>query len=211
MRMYAVAIALSILIGSGQAGSRASAQTSPPAPSEAAPATDKVPDASAIKFITEQGAGEFRASKLVGLSVFGTDNQRVGDITEVLLDDIGAVQAVVIGVGGFLGIGEKTVAVPFGALSWVNTRAPTTLAASTGVIGTAVTAVTGGVSAVKTATSEVTATVKSPAEIAAYNGYPDHAVLRISKADLQNAPTFKFYAETHPQSSPNAPAAPTKK
>lgn len=212
MRMFVAVAVLATVVAGAAPGFQAVAQTSPSS-TETTPADASagVPISGAIKFVTEQGTGEFRASKLVGLNVYGTDSQRVGDITELLLDDNGTVQAVVIGVGGFLGIGEKTVAVPFAALSWVNTRPPAVLSASTGVIGSAVTAVTGGVGAVRSATSEVTANAKSPAEIAAYNGYPDHAVLRLSKAELQTAPTFRYYAETHPQSAPNATAAPARK
>src|SRR3954469_3804314 len=79
------------------------AQTSPTPPSPS-------------QFITQQSSGQWRASKLVGVDVYGTDNAKIGDIREVLLNRDGAAEAVVIGVGGFLGIGEKDVAVPFKAL-----------------------------------------------------------------------------------------------
>ena len=36
----------------------------------------------------------------------------------MLIDHNGAVQTVVIGVGGFLGFGKKDVAVPFAAMQW---------------------------------------------------------------------------------------------
>src|SRR3982751_1716366 len=69
--------------------------------------------ANAGKFVTQQTANHWRASKLVGGTVFGANNERIGDINEVLLDQNGMADAVVVGVGGFLGIGEKDVAVPF--------------------------------------------------------------------------------------------------
>jgi sporulation protein YlmC with PRC-barrel domain len=59
-----------------------------------------------------------RLSKLVGVDVIGLDHTKIGDIEEVLVDRNGDVQAVVIGVGGFLGMGEKSVAVPFDAILW---------------------------------------------------------------------------------------------
>ena len=66
--------------------------------------------------IERQGPDLWRASKLVGVDVFGPDGRKVGDVSEVLLDHDGRAAAVVIGVGGFLGIGRKDVALPYGAL-----------------------------------------------------------------------------------------------
>jgi hypothetical protein len=59
-----------------------------------------------------------RLSKLVGVSVTGLDHNRIGEIEEVLVDRHGKARAVVVGVGGFLGIGEKSVAVPFDTVLW---------------------------------------------------------------------------------------------
>src|SRR6201982_1665526 len=57
--------------------------------------------------------GSWRASKLVGLSVYNDKNESVGSISDMLTDKNGKIVAVVIGVGGFLGVGEHLVAVPF--------------------------------------------------------------------------------------------------
>ena len=60
--------------------------------------SQKVREAQASgKFITEQSQNEFRSSKLVGLNVYGTDNQKIGDINEILLDKTGDAKAGVIG------------------------------------------------------------------------------------------------------------------
>jgi len=64
--------------------------------------------------------GEWRASKLDGLDVYNTNNEKIGDISELILDRSGKIQAVVIGVGGFLGMGEHKVAVPFEQVQWVD-------------------------------------------------------------------------------------------
>lgn len=69
-----------------------------------------------LGFMQSQVAGEWRASKLIGASVIGPDNKSIGDINEIIINKLGDVEAVVIGVGGFLGIGEKNVAVPLEAL-----------------------------------------------------------------------------------------------
>ena len=68
-------------------------------------------------FLQTQRADEWRASKLIGTSVIGPDNKSIGDINELMLGEQGEIEAVVVGVGGFLGIGEKNVAVPFEALN----------------------------------------------------------------------------------------------
>jgi sporulation protein YlmC with PRC-barrel domain len=49
-------------------------------------------------------------------SVYDTHDNKIGDVSDVLLDQSGQVSAVMLGVGGFLGIGEKDVAVPFKAI-----------------------------------------------------------------------------------------------
>ena len=75
-------------------------------------ATEKRPG-----FVQAPEAGEWRASKLIGASVVGPDDKSIGDINELLIAEDGGVDAVVVGVGGFLGIGEKNVAIPFEALN----------------------------------------------------------------------------------------------
>ena len=62
------------------------------------------------------------ATKIIGAGVYSSsasNADRFGDINDIVLDDNGQVAAVVIGVGGFLGLGEKQVAVNFDALQWV--------------------------------------------------------------------------------------------
>ena len=135
-------------------------------------------------FITKQDQTEWRASKLVGVNVYGTDNQKIGDINDVLVDRDGNAKAVVIGVGGFLGMGEKNVAVPFKSLQWQNEGRSTSG-------GTA-----NGTGSTMTGTSS-TAT-------AADRGYPDHAVLAMSKDDLKNAPDFKYASDTSTSSKSNS-------
>jgi len=49
-------------------------------------------------------------------SVYDTKQNKIGSIDDVLLDKSGKVSALIVGVGGFLGMGEKDVAVPFSAV-----------------------------------------------------------------------------------------------
>ncbi|SFP48258.1 PRC-barrel domain-containing protein [Tranquillimonas alkanivorans] len=48
---------------------------------------------------------------LTGASVYGSDEERVGEVSELLLDDSGAISQAIVDVGGFLGLGEHSVAV----------------------------------------------------------------------------------------------------
>ena len=48
--------------------------------------------------------------------VYDAKDAKIGDVEDVLLDKSGQVAAVILGVGGFLGIGEKDVAMPFNAI-----------------------------------------------------------------------------------------------
>jgi sporulation protein YlmC with PRC-barrel domain len=71
----------------------------------------------------EANASQILASDLLGMSVYNgaTDEaEMVGDINDVVMGPNGEAEAVVIGVGGFLGIGEKEVAVDFAKISWVD-------------------------------------------------------------------------------------------
>ena len=52
--------------------------------------------------------------------VYDPSNSKIGKIDDVLVSDNGQVSALVVGVGGFLGAGEKDVAVPFTAVKWTN-------------------------------------------------------------------------------------------
>jgi sporulation protein YlmC with PRC-barrel domain len=60
-------------------------------------------------------------SRLIGQPVYSTagdDAENIGNISDIVFDENGQITAVVIGVGGFLGIGEKAVAVDFGMLEF---------------------------------------------------------------------------------------------
>ncbi len=60
---------------------------------------------------------ELKADDLEGESVYGANDESVGEIDELILSKDGKIEKVVINVGGFLGIGEKPVAVTFDELT----------------------------------------------------------------------------------------------
>ena len=74
--------------------------------------------ASDAQFVTVQPAGQWSARQFLGQAVTNQAGENIGDINDVLFDKAGRVSTAVIGVGGFLGIAEKSVAVPFSALSF---------------------------------------------------------------------------------------------
>ncbi|SNT35508.1 PRC-barrel domain-containing protein [Tropicimonas sediminicola] len=57
--------------------------------------------------------GPLTAEKLDGMRVIGSDGDHVGEISQIILSEDGMVERVIVDVGGFLGIGEKPVALPF--------------------------------------------------------------------------------------------------
>ena len=87
------------------------AQTSPPPASPAPAAQSTAPKAD----------GEmWRSSKLIGLNVYNDQDEKLGAISEILLDKSGKVDFVVIGVGGFLGIGQHDIKIELSKLKFVD-------------------------------------------------------------------------------------------
>jgi hypothetical protein len=91
------------------------------------PKADAKP-AETAKFLSSQSTDQWVFSKFKGTDVLGPDNAQVGDVNDILLDKSGKVLALIVGVGGFLGIGEKSVAIDMSAFEVVP--------ASTGTTGT---------------------------------------------------------------------------
>lgn len=95
------------------------AQTQPTSP---APATPAAPSdsgsasngAAAMSggYLTEQGENQISANDFIGKAVYNTENKSIGEINDLIMEENGGIVAAVIGVGGFLGIGEKDVALP---------------------------------------------------------------------------------------------------
>jgi sporulation protein YlmC with PRC-barrel domain len=121
--------------------------------------------------------GQWRASKLIGVNVYNDNNEKIGDIEELIVDKSGKVDNVVLGVGGFLGMGEHYVAVPMEKLKWVNepvrTSSTTTAPADKSTVG----------EANRTNRAERAADEK---------WYPDHAVYNATKDQLKAMPQFKY-------------------
>ncbi|MGR6432453.1 PRC-barrel domain-containing protein [Rhizobium sp. PAMB 3174] len=93
-----------------------------PAQSDSAtPDATVAPDATAvpikpIAFIPKQEQGQWLVADYIGLNVQGNDGQTLGDISDIVVGDDGKISAFVISVGGFLGMGERHIAVPIDAV-----------------------------------------------------------------------------------------------
>ncbi|MGB9400149.1 MAG: PRC-barrel domain-containing protein, partial [Pseudolabrys sp.] len=122
----------------------------------------------------------WRSSKLVGLNVYNDQNEKLGDISEILLDKSGKVDGVVIGVGGFLGMGQHDIMVEMSKLKFVD-EAVRTSSTTTTTTGSA----TPG-AANRPATTTAASTTKN-------KWYPDHAVLSgATKDSLKNMAAFTY-------------------
>jgi sporulation protein YlmC with PRC-barrel domain len=172
--------------------------------------------------MTQMPADLMRGSQLMGTDVYGADNQKIGDIDEVLVDRQGKIHGLVVGVGGFLGIGQKDVAIPFDQVQWMsnqevqasaNTAQPRTNTTGTTVPSTA----TGGAGQPATTGSTAAGTTGSPGAAGTLGGAgtggttagagttasgsdtntPARAMVKMTKADLQNAPEFRYSADAN--------------
>ena len=147
--------------------------------------TDKAAPAAAATD-TSSLHGNWRASKVVGLSVYNDSNESIGSINELLMDKSGGIKAVVIGVGGFLGVGEHLVAVPLDKVKFVNEPvAYTGMSSNTGPKST-----TGAGSSTTTTGAAPAASTSKPNA-----WYPDHAVVSATKDQLKGMPEFKYSTE----------------
>jgi sporulation protein YlmC with PRC-barrel domain len=141
------------------------AQETQPKPSSTVGATSTL---SPSGWLTREAAGEWRASRMVGLNVYNEENEKIGSIVELIVDRTGKLEAVVVGAGGFLGIGERDVAVPYGQINWVFTP----------------------VGRGRSSTGAIPAdTARSTSD---RESYPDHAVLNMTKEQLKTAPAFLY-------------------
>ncbi len=188
IRQFAAACLLGTALASAPAMEQAWAQ----APKDLAPSSQ----ASSIPFLTRMESGQWRGSKLVGINVYGTDNQKIGDINEVIIDRLGQAKAIVIGVGGFLGLGEKNVAIPFNLVQWDVGR---DRAAGAGPAPDVARTATGAQPGQTLSTGGATlssAPGAAPQQAGAQmRDYPDRALVQMSRQDLQDAPEFRYASE----------------
>ena len=172
--------AIAGLAGSALLASVAFAQN----PTSSANTDQATTTAPAVASDTSSFKGNWRSSKLVGLNVYNDNNESLGSISDFLADKSGNIKAVVIGVGGFLGVGEHLVAVAFDKVKFVDEPIAYT--------GAATAPATGGARP-STGTTTTGAATTAPAPAVKKNPwYPDHAMLSATKDQLKAMPEFKY-------------------
>src|ERR1700677_4968494 len=130
--------------------------------------------------------GDWRRSKGVGLSGYNDNKESIGSINDLLTDKSGTIKAVVLGVGGFLGVGAHLVAVPYDKVKFVNDPI-----AYTGVAGSP-----NGAGSRPASSPVTTGAASGSAPVAKPNPwYPDHAVFNATKDQLKAMPEFKYSTE----------------
>jgi PRC-barrel domain len=120
------------------------------------------------KFIQSQSTDQWVFSKFKGTDVLGPDNVHIGNVNDLLFDKNGKILGLIVGVGGFLGIGEKSVAIDMGAFQAVPPETGSSTSGAGGAGGA------GGMSS---------------------NNDPTNVKLKVSwtKDQLKNAPDFQYY------------------
>ena len=125
---------------------------------------------------TASTKGQWQASKLIHMNVYNDQNEKIGDIKELMIDKSGKIDAVAVAVGGFLGMGEHDVAIKFEQLKWVNTPVSSTTSSADRPAAT-----TGSNTASNSGSAPRTAST-----------YPDHAVVSATKDQLKAMPQFDY-------------------
>lgn len=122
-------VATTILLGSTAVAPMAFAQNATPAKPAVSDTmkteTTTAPTAAATAgtmtsqevYLTQQGTDQVAASNYIDQDVYTTGDKSIGKINDLIMQKDGTVVAAVIGVGGFLGMGEKNVAVPISKIT----------------------------------------------------------------------------------------------
>jgi len=97
--------------GSGSSDTDASGSTTTPSDSGASTG-DSASDSAAAESTPDASAGESFKAKLQGKSVYNENDEKVGDIKDLVMSSDNKVTHVILGVGGFVGVGEHPVAIP---------------------------------------------------------------------------------------------------
>src|ERR1700737_2239894 len=161
------------LVGSALLATVAFAQTQTPTAT-----TDRANTAPAAAASGQSFQGNWRAAKIGGLNVYNDSNESIGSINELLMDKNGNIKAVVIGVGGFLGMGTHLVAIPYEKVKFVSEPIAYTGAASAPNAP--------GTRPPSSTTTGSTSTAPAAAPESKPNPwYPDHAVFNATKDELK--------------------------
>lgn len=164
------------LLAAALLSSTAFAQTTTPPAATTSPAATKT-DAAAPKLASPH----WRSSKLIGVKIYNEQNERLGDINEIILDKDGKLIGYVVGVGGFLGMGEHDILVEPGKIKFLNEPVRTSSSTTTNPPS-------------NTAPTNTRPVSNTAARDTKETWYPDHGVLSATKDQLKTMPQFKYSA-----------------
>lgn len=140
-------------------------------------------------YLTEQAENQISVNDFMGQAIYTADNQSIGDINDLLVAKDGGIVAAIVGVGGFLGIGEKNVAVPFENITITRVMDDDTAMTTDGAATTDGTAATGMGTTGTAGTTAATDTDETQVEQVA------DAEVRLTTTEtaesLRNAPEFR--------------------
>lgn len=80
-------------------------------PADPSKGVRRVDGAAVVMTFYTANAADFRASKIMGKSVYNLNNESIGEVNDIIINDGKTIKAIVVGVGGFLGMGERNVAI----------------------------------------------------------------------------------------------------
>src|SRR6478672_9325615 len=163
-------------------GLLAAALLSTTAFAQTSPSTSPPPVARTDAAMPKLMSPHWRSSKMIGLNVYNDQNDKLGDINEIILDKDGKVLGYVVGVGGFLGMGEHDILVEPSKIKFVNEARRTQTSANNPPANTTNPPAT-------TRTSDATSTAP---RATTEQWYPDHALLNATKDQLKAMPQFKY-------------------
>lgn len=98
------------------------AQTTAPTPPQAPSAPTARAPSSVVVVAPVAGPSSRRASSLIGANIINEENRTVGEVHDLMVDTAGGATIAVLSVGGFLGMGERYIAIPLSELRWNNER-----------------------------------------------------------------------------------------
>lgn len=110
--MLSAASAQSPSAPAGSSSPSPAAQSAPTSSSSPSPAAQSAPApaTSGNEMVASQKPDQFMASSFKGTDVLGADDKKIGDVSDILFNKDGKIDAYVVSVGGFLGVGAKEVA-----------------------------------------------------------------------------------------------------
>ena len=106
--MTTALVAKTLVVAAVTAGAMIAAFAQGP---EQLPGQEAPPTVSSSQIIGSQGADEWLASQLRGTAVVSSDNQKIGEVVDILLDRNGQARAFVVGEGGVMGLGAREIAI----------------------------------------------------------------------------------------------------